>query len=206
MQNRHEWTTIPIYDGLYEIMLDENNQPLIRRKDKKVILKPTINNSGYQFVVLHDKDKNQHMLTLHKAVALTFVPNPNNYPIINHKDENKLNCSPENLEWCTRKYNNAYNNLHEKINNKILNTYGKEVWIYNFNGELVYHDIGTRKCVRELNLGSSGNFSSTLSFNDKNPDKLRQYKGYLPFLKEMKKEDILELIQKNKLKNNSKNT
>lgn len=206
MQDRHEWTTIPIYDGLYEIMLDENNQPLIRGKDKRVILKPTINNSGYQFVILHDKDKNQHMLTLHRAVALTFVPNPNNYPIINHKDENKLNCSPENLEWCTRKYNNAYNNLHEKINNKILNTYGKEVWIYNFNGELVYHDIGTRKCVRELNLGSSGNFSSTLSFNDKNPDKLRQYKGYLPFLKEMKKEDILELIQKNKLKNNSKNT
>ena len=64
MQDRHEWTTIPIYDGLYEIMLDENNQPLIRGKDKRVILKPTINNSGYQFVILHDKDKNQHMLTL----------------------------------------------------------------------------------------------------------------------------------------------
>ena len=90
MQSKHEWITIPIYDGLYEIMLDKDNQPLIRSKEDHIILKPITNNYGYKFVQVSDKDKNQHMLTLHRAVALTFIPNPNNYPIINHKDENKF--------------------------------------------------------------------------------------------------------------------
>lgn len=45
---------------------------------------------------------------VYRLVAQAFIPNPNNYPCINHKDENPTNNSIENLEWCTHKYNMNY--------------------------------------------------------------------------------------------------
>ena len=51
-------------------------------------------------------------------MAQAFIPNPDNLPCINHKDENKLNNMADNLEWCTIQYNNNYNNHNVKINAK----------------------------------------------------------------------------------------
>ena len=45
---------------------------------------------------------------VHRLVATVFIPNPNNYPVINHKDENPSNNNVENLEWCTQSYNLSY--------------------------------------------------------------------------------------------------
>lgn len=49
---------------------------------------------------------------VHRLVAKAFIPNPNNYPIVNHKDENPLNCNVDNLEWCTYQHNSTWNNVH----------------------------------------------------------------------------------------------
>lgn len=68
--------------------------------------------------------KRKHFL-VHRLVAIVFIPNPNNYDEIHHKDENKANNNIENLEWCSRKQNLSHyykNNkpIHNFINVKLI--------------------------------------------------------------------------------------
>ena len=63
-----------------------------------------INRNGYKFVVLGRNGDE----FLHRLIAEAFIPNPNNLPIINHIDGNKLNNSIENLEWCTHSQNTLH--------------------------------------------------------------------------------------------------
>ena len=67
-------------------------------------LKPSLNKGGYKFLSLSHKGKTKTTM-LHRMLAECFIPNPNNYPQINHKDGNKLNNELNNLEWCTPSYN-----------------------------------------------------------------------------------------------------
>ena len=71
-------------------------------------------------IVILCKDGHTSAKSVHRLVAQAFIPNPNNYPIINHKDCNGRNNDVRNLEWCTQKYNCNYgtarqrNSLHNK--------------------------------------------------------------------------------------------
>ena len=71
------------------------------------ILKPGKNQSGYLQIGLYKNRKVKKFL-VHRLVAIAFLPNPENLPEVNHKDENKGNNNVENLEWCDRKYNVQY--------------------------------------------------------------------------------------------------
>ncbi len=71
------------------------------------VLKPAIDRYGYYKVTLTVNNKLKY-ITVHRLVASAFIPNPNNLPQVNHKDENKLNNNVENLEWCDAKYNSNY--------------------------------------------------------------------------------------------------
>ncbi len=71
---------------------------------KRRLKKPTVAANGYHVVCLHKEGRGK-MHSLHKLIAQTFIPNPNNYTNINHKDGNKLNNNVDNLEWCTQRHN-----------------------------------------------------------------------------------------------------
>jgi hypothetical protein len=57
------------------------------------------------------KDGKRYQYRLHRLIAETFIPNPDNLPQVNHKDFNKWNNCVDNLEWCSAKYNMQYNRL-----------------------------------------------------------------------------------------------
>ena len=71
-------------------------------------LKPARMTTGYETVELFNKSGSKRF-SIHRLVAIAFLPNPNNYPQVNHKDEIKHHNNVENLEWCTAKYNIHYN-------------------------------------------------------------------------------------------------
>lgn len=68
---------------------------------------------GYCHVKLSTHNKAAQK-KVHRLVAEAFIPNPNNYDCINHKDENPLNNNVENLEWCNHNYNNTYGTRIER--------------------------------------------------------------------------------------------
>lgn len=90
------------------------------RNNQGKILKQQIR-KGYCDVGLYIKGVYQpKIVKVHKLVAKAFIPNPNNYPVINHKDENKQNNCVNNLEWCTQQYNLRYGHRNDKIKKKVL--------------------------------------------------------------------------------------
>ena len=84
---------------------------------KGKIKNTSINNAGYEIVTFSKKDK-KYSRTVHRLVAIAFLTKPDGCDEINHKDENKLNNSVENLEWCTHKYNMNYGTLQERKSKK----------------------------------------------------------------------------------------
>ena len=112
------WKDIPGYEGLYQVSNTGKVRSLnYRRTGKKQILKQYINNTGYKRVALRKNNKVKWYL-VHRLVAQAFIPNPHNYPIINHKDENPANNAVWNLEWCTMDYNIDYSKNTSRTANK----------------------------------------------------------------------------------------
>lgn len=93
---------IPDYNGLYYVREDGRVFKCDGRE-----MKGNINSYGYRVVSLtKDGVKKDHKV--HRLVAMAFIPNPNDYGCVNHKDGNKLNNAMSNLEWCTKGYNNYH--------------------------------------------------------------------------------------------------
>lgn len=85
------------------------------------ILKPNYMKNGYLSVELFEKHGKSKRCLIHRLVAETFIPNPDNKPCVNHKDENKHNNAVNNLEWCTVLYNVNYGNAQvRKAQNRTI--------------------------------------------------------------------------------------
>jgi len=78
-----------------------------RKPLKAIVLAQVLTGGGYKSVCLCADGKKCGKL-VHRLIALHFIPNPNNYPFINHIDGNKLNNALSNLEWCTEEMNRLH--------------------------------------------------------------------------------------------------
>lgn len=109
------WKDIVDYEGIYQVSNLGNVRSIVADEHyRSRILKPHSNGRGYLFVRLW-KDKKGKAFLIHRLVALAFIPNPNNYPHVNHKSEVKTDNNVENLEWCTAKYNSNYGTCVERL-------------------------------------------------------------------------------------------
>ena len=119
------WKDVKDFEGYYEI----SNLGRLRRKTRHItdkngvvklwqgkILKYTKNPDGYPIFIMSKNAKTKYK-SGHRMVAEAFIENPNDYPVVNHKDENPANNHVGNLEWCTIEYNNAYGTRTERMKN-----------------------------------------------------------------------------------------
>ena len=110
-----EWRDIAGYEGVYQVSnLGRVKSLNYGRTGKEKCLEPWGNGGGYLQVSLRNNGK-KDTPSIHRLVACTFIPNPNNLPEVNHKDENKENNNVSNLEWCDAKYNTNYGTARERM-------------------------------------------------------------------------------------------
>ena len=114
-ENETIWKDIPGYEGLYKVSNTGKVFSCVTNRELSVIQKK----DGYTCITLCDKDHNKKQYRIHQLVAKAFIPNPNNYPFINHKNEIKNDNRVENLEWCSIKYNSSYGSAPKKISEKL---------------------------------------------------------------------------------------
>ena len=159
------WKAVKGYEGLYEV----SNIGTVRSVDRMVkhskggfrlykgsILTPTLNADGYETVHL-SKFNVSGTKRVNRLVAEAFIPNPNNLPTVNHKDENKLNNSVENLEWMSVSDNVKYS-VCKPINQMNINGEFIRTWksASEVNKELNFNTSNILRCCKGLRKSAHG--------------------------------------------------
>ena len=166
------WKTA-IYDGeIYEGLYKVSNWGRIlslnyRNTGKAELMNPGERKDGYLITVL-SKNRKRKTCSVHRLIAETFLPNPENKPCINHKIEGKkgksinmvffngdgtIDKERTTIEWVTYEENNNYETRNERAGatNKIVQTNGKlskRVLQLSLDGELIKEWESTRECGR----------------------------------------------------------
>lgn len=137
------WKDIKGYEGLYQVSnlgRVRSFDRLVKRKDGRTfvhygkILSPSSNGNGYQHLILTKDGKHKDVL-VHRLVAEAFLPNPDNLPQVNHKDERPDNNCLDNLEWCAISYNCNYGRHKSNLSKSVTNTSGKKIYKCTTEGE-----------------------------------------------------------------------
>lgn len=147
---QEEWCEIKDFEGLYSVSnlgriksLDRcilNNGNIQHKKER--ILKPHKQKGGHLLVVLCKNGKVYPRL-VHRLVAIAFLPNEENKPIVDHKDTDPANNRVDNLKWVTQKENclNPITRIHNSESKK------------GHKGYLTHHSEETKKKLSDLHKG-----------------------------------------------------
>lgn len=146
------WKDIIGYEDIYQI----NEYGDIRDTETKTTRSPYISNKGYKIIDLY-KNGHREKFLIHRLVAIHFIPNPNNLPIVLHKDNVKLNTHYTNLQWGTYSDNNrqaiadGLNKVPRPDNRKYYSIYNDNESIVCYGAKQVIDKIqGTESIVRNL--------------------------------------------------------
>ena len=157
------WKDIEGYEGLYQVSNLGRIQSLPRvnlcvnrtyiRKGK--VLKGSSDKDGYLCVHL-SKNGIERKFLVHRLVAKHFIPNPNNYQQVNHKNEIVNDNRVLNLEWCDCAYNIRYGTGIKRRAKLQTNKHGaKAVLQYTLDGEFVREVPSTMEIVRTYGFRQS---------------------------------------------------
>lgn len=150
-----EWRDIVGYEGLYQI----SNHGRVKSLGHDIwhpgrILKPQLDGKGNYFQIVLHRNKDTKHFSVHRLVAEVFIPNPDNLPQVNHKDECKTNNHVENLEWCTIQYNSRYGNASRRQLDSRKKSGGKSaekaVIQYDLNGNKMAEYISIIEAARKI--------------------------------------------------------
>ena len=176
------WKPIKGYECIYEVSslgrlrsVDRTYEQVNRFGTMSVhslkgkILSPKPTKAGYLRIGLRPQPDIRNWHSVHRLVAEAFIPNPDNLPQVNHKDENKQNNNVSNLEWCTASYNSSHGTVQSRRYQNGGGKRKKKVGRYNEDGKLLsqYESIAEASSEFGINYmylsdilnGKNGNFA-----------------------------------------------
>lgn len=174
------WRDIKGYEGLYQVSNYGRVKSLNYNHTKKEgIMKAALDGGGYLHLRLHKNGKRKNFF-VHRLVADAFLPNPDNFPIVNHKNEKPSDNRVENLEWCDVKYNNNYGTRNERISKTQINgKKSKPVLQFTLDGTFVREWPSTHEA------GRNGFKQAHVSACCRGNTRLKTYKGFIWKYKEV---------------------
>lgn len=149
--------------------------------------KITVNKSnGYIYIMIHKGFNKAGQKRLHRCVAEAYIPNPNNYPIVMHLDNDKTNNCVENLKWGTISENTkqAFDDGLIKNDKGFNDSQSKPICVFDFNTHKLIDVCGSISLASKKYKIEKIIISSQAHHYVKNPNKLRKYKIYFRFLSE----------------------
>jgi len=150
IKNKELFKDVVGYEGSYSVsnmgVVKSLPRTIIRKDDVSTklngkVLNYNINRKGYLMVKI-SINANSRYMTVHRLVAIAFIPNPNNHPQVNHIDGVKTNNFVNNLEWCTNEYN-----MQHAIENGLMNFDSAKLQVSQFSLDGVF--IKTFKSIRQ---------------------------------------------------------
>lgn len=175
-----KWKWIKEFEGVYQIS-NHGRLKSFKKNPAGRILSSKNKNGQYLSAVLCKKGRKPKSGRIHRFVGMAFIPNPSHKPEINHKDGNKQNNHHSNLEWVTRKENNAHALLNGFANIEGMNRYNKylrpnPVLQISMDAKVIGKYINCKDAGRKTGV-CSRNIHQVASKTEYKPDMTRKQAG-----------------------------
>jgi len=152
--------------GFSNYIINENGDIYSHISNK--FLSQTIFANGYKVVTIISDDGIKKKCSVHRLVAITFLPNENNFPVVLHKDNNKLNCHISNLKWGTYSENNSQA-IRDGLN-KIPRPDNRKVYsLINENSPVYVDCLGIKNIISKIGFGNDSRIRNYIFRNSEIP-------------------------------------